>query len=796
MDIKNPQNLKKALAIVSTSTLLAAFGTPSVVPVLKPAVVQAAGAEVDTVTSVPNIKDNETKTKLATIRIKFSEGTQLQDGDYVIVELPEDFEFAEEKDADGNPIKPFTDTSANKLSALNLKDDSDKDISAYFKAEVLGKDRVKIFVDVDNNPNTSDETKIATLGDDGYLYIHLGAIKVDGAEEGPADVEFITGSGASVFPQGKVTVARVLGDGEVELTVTDDDTSNNIFNVTVRVKETTPGSLEVDEETLKLTLPDGYKWKGILQEGTLYGNGQTVTLPAIAGQAAKFVVHIDDDELELELVGVDRNGDGVVDDADKDADGKFQTTSVASIWELPLQFEVDDDTKVKPGDVIVKVSGETDANVTELVVGEYGEYGASIEVSSVKTLFAGQDDQELGEIRIKEGLKESLIEGRTILLTLPEEARWQEEWATVVDGGDVDDADESWSVKADSGVSLRFVGYTGTDNRTAKFEVVGKSSDEATIKLKDVKIAVRPDYEGPIEIEVSGSAGVTGKVKVADVVRPVDVKVENLRNVIIGATNQQAGDIVITEKAAGALDDDDNDKLIVELPSGVKFAKLPKVEVTSGDLSLGTVKLNSTETALEISIEGKSTKASTIRISDVALKVDRTVAEGNVNAEIKGSAVMTTHTYEDWTGYDYAAKVSIANVVTPAPSDQKATVVFTVDNTKYTVNGVEKTADVAPYIKDGRTFLPVRYVAEALGVSSDNILWDAATKTVTLFKGDRVVKLKIGSKVLYVNGTAITMDVAPEIKNGRTMLPIRWVGTALGVTVEWDEQARTVTVKQ
>nr|MBO2469328.1 hypothetical protein [Bacillota bacterium] len=57
MDIKNPQNLKKALAIVSTSTLLAAFGTPSVVPVLKPAVVQAAGPEVGTATSVPTIED-------------------------------------------------------------------------------------------------------------------------------------------------------------------------------------------------------------------------------------------------------------------------------------------------------------------------------------------------------------------------------------------------------------------------------------------------------------------------------------------------------------------------------------------------------------------------------------------------------------------------------------------------------------------------------------------------------------------------------------------------------------------
>ncbi|HEY8343298.1 MAG TPA: copper amine oxidase N-terminal domain-containing protein, partial [Calditerricola sp.] len=294
------------------------------------------------------------------------------------------------------------------------------------------------------------------------------------------------------------------------------------------------------------------------------------------------------------------------------------------------------------------------------------------------------------------------------------------------------------------------------------------------------------------------TAGASGKVKVADVVSPVDAKVENLRNVIIGAADQIAGDLVITEKEDGVLSDDED--LLIELPSGVKFVGTPKVEVTSGDLRIGTVRVrsgdNGSDSVLAIRIENDSTEASTIRISNIRLNLDRTVPEGSLDVEIKGAAVVTTDAYEDWEGIDYVAKVAIANVVTPAPDAQKATVVFTVDNTKYTVNGVEKTADVAPYIKDGRTFLPVRYVAEALGVSSDNILWDAATKTVTLFKGDRVVKLKIGSKVLYVNGTAINMDVAPEIKDGRTMLPLRWVGTALGVTVEWDEEARTVTVKQ
>ena len=117
-----------------------------------------------------------------------------------------------------------------------------------------------------------------------------------------------------------------------------------------------------------------------------------------------------------------------------------------------------------------------------------------------------------------------------------------------------------------------------------------------------------------------------------------------------------------------------------------------------------------------------------------------------------------------------------------------------VGSTSYTVNGVTKTMDAAPYIKDSRTFVPVRYVANALGVTDDNIIWDGVKKTVTLIKGDRVVQMTIGSKTMLINGAAITMDTAPEIVSpGRTMLPIRFVAQALGATVNWDPATNTAT---
>ena len=101
--------------------------------------------------------------------------------------------------------------------------------------------------------------------------------------------------------------------------------------------------------------------------------------------------------------------------------------------------------------------------------------------------------------------------------------------------------------------------------------------------------------------------------------------------------------------------------------------------------------------------------------------------------------------------------------------------------------------DAAPYIKAGRTYVPVRYLAEdALGAS---VTWDEATKTVTITKGDKTVVLVIGDKVAKVNGADVQMDVAPEITpEGRTMLPARWVAEGLGFNVDWIAAQKQVLI--
>ena len=101
--------------------------------------------------------------------------------------------------------------------------------------------------------------------------------------------------------------------------------------------------------------------------------------------------------------------------------------------------------------------------------------------------------------------------------------------------------------------------------------------------------------------------------------------------------------------------------------------------------------------------------------------------------------------------------------------------------------------DTAPQVyPPGRTFVPVRFLGNALGVDDKNITWDSGTNTATL-KSNKTLKLQIGSKTMYSDSNAVQMDVAPIIQPpGRTMLPARYVAEGLGYIVEWDAQNQLV----
>lgn len=119
---------------------------------------------------------------------------------------------------------------------------------------------------------------------------------------------------------------------------------------------------------------------------------------------------------------------------------------------------------------------------------------------------------------------------------------------------------------------------------------------------------------------------------------------------------------------------------------------------------------------------------------------------------------------------------------------------FRIGAITYTADGQLKAADVAPYLENGRTFIPVRFLASALGVPDSGITWDEAARGVTISQDDKLIKLTLENYILEAGSQAIVMDAAPQLRDGRVVLPVRWVAEALGYSVDWDEGSKTIRI--
>ncbi|SMP51429.1 stalk domain-containing protein [Anoxynatronum buryatiense] len=113
------------------------------------------------------------------------------------------------------------------------------------------------------------------------------------------------------------------------------------------------------------------------------------------------------------------------------------------------------------------------------------------------------------------------------------------------------------------------------------------------------------------------------------------------------------------------------------------------------------------------------------------------------------------------------------------------TVAFTMGEAGYTVDGIWQASDAVPYIQQGRTMVPVRFVAEALGA---DVHWDANARRVTVDKGSDQIVLEIGSRNLMKNDELfMVMDTETVIvPPGRTMIPVSRLAAALDIPYQWD----------
>ncbi len=113
------------------------------------------------------------------------------------------------------------------------------------------------------------------------------------------------------------------------------------------------------------------------------------------------------------------------------------------------------------------------------------------------------------------------------------------------------------------------------------------------------------------------------------------------------------------------------------------------------------------------------------------------------------------------------------------------------DEISIAVNDMKILSDVPPILVNNRTLVPVRLIAESLGAE---VSWNEAAQEVTVKKGSDIIKLTIGENVITKNGVPSTIDVASQVTDGRTMLPVRAVAEALSCKIDWVDAQNLVSI--
>ncbi|MHB8156070.1 MAG: stalk domain-containing protein, partial [Desulfocucumaceae bacterium] len=224
---------------------------------------------------------------------------------------------------------------------------------------------------------------------------------------------------------------------------------------------------------------------------------------------------------------------------------------------------------------------------------------------------------------------------------------------------------------------------------------------------------------------------------------------------------------MIIEVPPGALSD--GDTMALTLPEGFTFNTASPVALSStlGDISETTVSVvypsiggrqnavsgiiaagYSGSGTLKIAVTGNPlpNEKSTLYIYMKGIKTPSGYL-GEVELTINSSGGWPS-SLEGALGYDYKKDLPKEEPPQPPEKDiesrlpEKINASFRIGEGSYTVDGSVNTMDAAPFLKDGRTYLPVRYVALTCGAAEENISYK--NNTVTIDRGNKWIKLSPG----------------------------------------------------
>ena len=81
-------------------------------------------------------------------------------------------------------------------------------------------------------------------------------------------------------------------------------------------------------------------------------------------------------------------------------------------------------------------------------------------------------------------------------------------------------------------------------------------------------------------------------------------------------------------------------------------------------------------------------------------------------------------------------------------------------------------------------------------ITATDLAGNQTKKNITIirFKKIIIMELKVGSNTAIVNDKSLTLDVPPQIINGRTLVPIRFISEAFGAEVIWEPNTKSIKI--
>lgn len=171
---------------------------------------------------------------------------------------------------------------------------------------------------------------------------------------------------------------------------------------------------------------------------------------------------------------------------------------------------------------------------------------------------------------------------------------------------------------------------------------------------------------------------------------------------------------------------------------------------------------------------------------------------GNVTIQAVAKVTYQDYVYEDGTNANDTQQQVVkyytgTQIFAVGKDSVGQVVVMSIGSSEVIVNDKKVAIDAVPMVKNDRTFVPFRALAEAFGAE---VAYDEATQAITAKLNGVTVVMTIGSATYTVNGTENTMDVAPFINGSRTMVPVRFAAEAFGIKVipTYDQNGGTADI--